>query len=120
MSEILDSLLTECSDTSGHKRKIEKIITEEKKVIENLPEENKKERIQGIIKYAKEKVRIWQFNDLNVKKNLLIKNSENKIKQLYRKLASEIYNIENTIKEIEKCTDYNEILLLRDKIRGKE
>ena len=76
MSEILDSLLTECSDTSGHKRKIEKIITEEKKVIENLPEENKKERIQGIIKYAKENNMILvSINEKHFKpiKNLILK-----------------------------------------------
>lgn len=118
MSEILDGLITECSNINGRKHKIEKIMTEEKKSIEMLPEENKEERIKGIIKYAREKVSVWKSKELNTHKYLLLKRSKCEIDRLYRKLADEICSIENTIQEIEKCTDYNEILLLRDKIRG--
>ena len=119
MTEILDSLLNECSNLKGHKYKMERVITEEKRSIEMLPEENKEVRIQGIINYVKGKISVWKANELRIIKNLLNNNSKNEIDRLYRKLANEICSIENTIQEIEKCTDYNEILKLREKIRGK-
>ncbi len=123
MCEILDSLLNECSNLKGHKYKIERVITQGKESIKNVSEDNKEdnkeERIQGIINYARTQVRVWKINELNIIKNLLNNKSKNKINQLYRKLANELYRIENTIQEIEDCTDYNEILLLREKIRRK-
>ena len=118
MSQILEGLITECSDINGRKHKIEKIMNEEKKSIEMLPEENKEERIKGIINYAKVQVRNWKSKELTTHKYLLLKRSKNEIDRLYRKLANEICGIENTIQEIESCKDYDEVLKLREKIRG--
>lgn len=119
MSEIIESLLNECSNVNCHKYKIEKILNDNNKSLENLDEDIEK-RTKQIIQYAKGQVRIWKFNEFNITKTKLLKKGENKINQLYRKLAQEVLKIEDTMKEVENCKGYNEVLILRDKIRGKE
>ena len=118
----LNKLLEGCSNLKGNKHKIERVLTQSKESIKNISEdddeENKEARIRGVINYARSQVCVWKANELGIIKYLLNVNSENKISQLYRKLANEVYMIENTIQEIEKCSNYDEILLLRDKIRG--
>lgn len=119
MCEVIDQMLNEVENTNSHRGQIKKILNQEKSQIEKLPEDypNKKERIQKIIKYAKDKIRYYNAEEFITRKGKLLRNIDKRINVIYKRVAEEIYALEELIKKLKNTTNPGDLKRLKPEIK---